>query len=191
MKKITTTNPGLIQKISITSLLTASLFILVFILYGFLFFKNDKIAYVDSSKILNEYKGATEAKKAYEYKVKTWQANIDTLTMGVQGAIKKYEKDLAGMSTKEQELSKRLIGTQQKQLEDYQRAIQENARQEDGKLTQTVVTQINAFLTDYGKKNNYKMILIASQAGTIAYAREGLDITEDVITELNSQYEIK
>lgn len=167
------------------------LFLIIITLSGFLFFKNDKIAYVDSAKILTEFKGAAQAKKAYETKAKTWQANIDTLTMGVQNAIKKYEKDLASMSVKEQELSKRLIGNQQKQLEDYQRAIQDNARQEDGKLTQTVVTQVNAFLLDYGKKNNYKMILIASQAGTIAYAREGLDITEEVIKELNEQYENK
>lgn len=103
-------------------------------------------------------------------------------------SIQKYEKSLATMPPKEQELAKQLIQVKQKQLSDYQRGIQDNAKQEDGKLTQTVVAQINAFLTKYGKDHNYKMILIANQSGTIAYAREGLDITSTVIEELNNEY---
>jgi outer membrane protein len=35
------------------------------------------------------------------------------------------------------------------------------------------------------------MILIANQAGTIAYAREGMDITSAVLEDLNHQYDNK
>lgn len=152
------------------------------------FFKNDKIAYVDSGKILNDYKGSAEAKKAYQSKARVWQANIDTLTNEVKASIQKYEKSLATMSKKEQDLSRQLIQSKQKQLADYQRGIQENAKQEDGKLTQSIVSQINSYLAKYGKAHNYKLILIANQSGTIAYGREGLDITSDVIEGLNAEY---
>jgi outer membrane protein len=150
--------------------------------------KNDKIAYVDSAKILDEYKGSAEAKKAYQSKASIWQANIDTLTNEVKGAIGKYEKSLATMSKREQELTRQLIQEKQKQLADYQRGIRDNAKQEDSKLTQVIVSQINTFLGQYGKKHNYKLILIANPSGTIAYAREGLDITPEVIDELNKEY---
>ncbi|MDB5089163.1 MAG: outer membrane protein [Mucilaginibacter sp.] len=159
----------------------------IFLLFNY-FFKNDKIAYVDSARILNEYKGSSEAKKAFQSKAKVWQANIDTLTNEVKSAIQKYEKSIATMSPKEQELNKQLIQAKQKQLADYQRAIQGNAKDEDGKLTQRIVSQINAYLLKYGKKHSYKMIFIANQSGTIAYAREGLDITTTVIEDLNSEY---
>src|SRR5258707_7338437 len=89
------------------------------------FFKNDKIAYVDSARILNEYKGSAEAKKAFQSKAKVWQANIDTLTNEVKYSIQKYEKSIATLSPKEQELTKQLIQTKQKQLSDYQKAIHE------------------------------------------------------------------
>lgn len=152
------------------------------------FYKSDKIAYVDSAKLLRKFKGAVTARNSYEAKVKTWQSRIDTLTGEVKEAIKKYEIDLAKMPLKEQQLSKQLISTKQQQLSDYQRAVQENARQEDEKLTQGIISQINAFLLKYGKSNRYEIILIANQSGTIAYAREGLDITEDVVKELNEEY---
>jgi outer membrane protein len=160
---------------------------LIFLIFNY-FFKNDKIAYVDSARILNEYKGSAEAKKAFQSKAKVWQANIDTLTNEVKYAIQKYEKSIATLSSKEQELTKQLIQTKQKQLSDYQHATQENAKQEDGKLTQSIVAEINAFLLKYGKSHNYKMILIANQSGTIAYARDGLDITASVIEDLNDEY---
>ena len=166
-------------------LITASV---LFLLYVYVF-RNDKIAYVDSARILNEYKGSAEAKKAFQSKAKVWQANIDTLTNEVKYSIQKYEKSIATLSPKEQELTKQLIQTKQKQLADYQHAIQDNAKEEDGKLTQGIVSRINAFLLKYGKKHNYKMILIANQSGTIAYARDGLDITSEVIEDINAEYE--
>lgn len=158
----------------------------ILFLFAYIFIlKNDRIVYVDSGRIMNEYKGAIQAKKAYDEKTKSWQANIDTLTLDFQNGMRKYEKELAGMSAREMELSKQLLNSKQKQLADYQRAIQDNARQEDAKLYQGIVTEINAFLLKYGKDHNYKMILIANQSGNIAYARDGLDVTAEVIKELN------
>lgn len=155
-------------------------------LFAYIFIlKNDKIAYVDSGKIMNEYKGAIQAKKAYDTKTKDWQSNIDTLTMDLQNSIRKHERDLSKMSAKENELSKQLLSNKQKQLTDYQKAIGENAAQEDAKHYKEIVSEINAFLLKYGKDHNYKMILIANQSGTIAYARDGLDITVQVLEELN------
>lgn len=165
-----------------------NLVIIVFLIFLMLYvfvIKNDKIAYVDSTKILNEYKGAIQAKKAYENKVKSWQANIDTLSKDVQNEIRKYEREVSALSPNERVLSKRLLDTKRKQLEDYQRAIQSNAREEDAKLYQGIVSQVNAFLLQYGKDNHYKIIFIANQSGTIAYASEGLDITAKVLEELN------
>jgi len=156
-------------------------------LFNYLF-KNDKIAYVDSGKILSEYKASDDAKKEYNSKAKVWQANIDTLTNEIKGSIQKYEKSLASKSSKEQAMAKELISAKQKQLTDYQHAIQDNSRQEDAKLTQRIVAQVNAFLLEYGKQHKYKLILIANSSGTIAYAEEGMDITDQVVKELNSQY---
>ncbi|MGY4538201.1 Skp family chaperone for outer membrane proteins [Mucilaginibacter sp. UYNi724] len=126
-------SPLLQNKILIWSYRILLLSAVLFLLFDF-FFYSEKIAYVDSARILNEYKGSAEAKKAYESKAKVWQSNIDTLTNEVKAAIQTYEKSIAIMSKTEQDLSRQLIQSKQKQLSDYQRGIQENAKQEDGKL---------------------------------------------------------
>lgn len=162
--------------------------IAIFCLLYLNIFKGEKMAYVDSAKLFSEYKGSEKARKTYELKVSQWKANIDTLTSEVQGLIKKYEKEVSGMTSKEQELSRQILGNKRKQLMDYQRAIRENEGQEQAKRNQEIAAQINVFLLEYGKRNNYKFILIANQTGTIAYAREGLDITDDVVEKLNKEY---
>ena len=185
------TTPVTLQKSQINYFKIAyhviSALLIIFLVFNY-FFNNDKIAYVDSGRIFNEYKGSSEAKKAFQVKAKVWQGNIDTLTNEVKGAIQKYEKSIATMTPKEQDLNKQLIQAKQKQLSDYQRAIQENAKTEDEKLTAHIVSEINAYLLKYGKQHHYKMILIANQSGTIAYARDGLDITAEVIDGLNNDY---
>lgn len=158
-----------------------------FFIYFFLI-RNEKIAYVDSAKLLNGYKAMTDARGEYEKKATTWKANVDTLMNDVQNQIKKYERAAGSMSASERQMAQELIRTKQKQLNDYQQALQQTAGEEDARLTQKVVSQVNSFLERYGKKHSYKIILVANQTGNIAYASEGMDITEKVVEELNNEY---
>jgi outer membrane protein len=147
-----------------------------------------KIVYVDSNKLVNGYQGMLDARKVYQQKATTWKANIDTLASEVQQQIFKYEKESPKMSSKEQELSKELIRTKQKQLAEYQQAMNMQAQQEDNKMTSDVLVQVNAYLKKYGEKKGYKIILAATEYGNLAYADEALDITEEVLTGLNNEY---
>jgi len=146
------------------------------------------VVYVDSSKLLNQYKGMEAARAAYQQKASAWKANIDTLANEVQQQIFKYEKESKSLTAKERQLSQELIRSKQKQFADYQQAMNTQAQQEDAKMTQEVVTQINAYLKKYGEANGYKIILAATQYGNLAYADEGLDITDEVLAGLNKEY---
>jgi outer membrane protein len=150
---------------------------------------NGRIVYVDSDKLLNGYKGMIEARAEFQKKRTVWESNIDTLTKDVQDAIRIYSKDMALGTEKEKQLSKALIQTKQKQLMDYQSAIKQNAAQEEQRLNQQVLSTINAFLMRYGKKNGYKMILIAAN-GNIAYADPSMEITDRIVEELNKEYSV-
>lgn len=147
-----------------------------------------EVVYVDSAKLMNGYKAMVDARSEYAKKEKTWQANVDTLSSTVQRSIKNFEREMGTMTPKEQSLSRQLLTAKQKQLINYQRSIQSVAREESAKRTQVVVSQVDAFLSAYGKAHRYDLILVASSAGTIAYARPGLDITDEVLSELNKQY---
>lgn len=153
--------------------------------------KQEKIVYVDSAKLLNGYKGMQVARKEYQQKATGWKANVDTLTKELQSSIMKYEKEAGKMTAKEKSLTQELLKSKQKQLMEYQQAMNTKAQQEDGQMTTSVVTQVNAYLKKFGKKKGYRIILAATDYGNIAYAEDGLDITEEVLVGLNAEYEGK
>jgi outer membrane protein len=154
----------------------------------YVFSTPQKLVYVDSAKLVNEYEGMKTARAAYQKKATAWKANVDTLTAEVQKQIFAYEKEVSKMTAKEKQLSQELIRTKQKQLLDYQQAMNTQAQQEDQKMTGDVLTQINAYLKKYGKAKGYKIVMAATEYGNIAYADEGLDITADVLVGLNKEY---
>lgn len=173
-----------IEKIAIGILFSAVIVLFV------LMFTNKKaeLVYVDSNKLLNNYQGMLDARKEYQNKAQSWKANIDTLAKEVQESIMEYEKESPSMTTKEKELSRELIKTRQQQLADYQKAIQSQASSEDAEMTQNVVNQVNQYLKKFGQKNNYRIILAATDAGNIVYAEEEMDITDIVLEGLNKEY---
>jgi outer membrane protein len=150
--------------------------------------KPHEVVYVDSAKLLNNYKGMQAARAAYQTKSGAWKSNIDTLANEVQQLIFKYEKESTSLTTKERQLSQELIRNKQKQLADYQQAMNTQAQQEDARMTSDVVTQVNAYLKKYGESKGYTVILAATEYGNLAYADEGLDITDEVLEGLNKEH---
>ncbi len=171
--------------------LQLSLFVILFALVSFSIYnsyQSDLVAYVDTNKLLNEYQGMIDARADFQKKAAVWKANIDTLASEVEKSIKDYEKESGKMTDKEKELSRELIKTKQKQLADYQRAMQDKAGQEDAQMTKLVLDQVNAYITKFGKSKNYKVILATTEYGNIAYADEQVDITKQIIEGLNKEY---
>jgi outer membrane protein len=164
------------------SILTLALAFSLYLHFG----KTQEIVYVDSAKLLNEYKGMKTARAEYEKKAKEWKSNIDTLTGEIQKMLLVHEKAISGMTKKERQLSEELLRTKQQQLGQYQQVIQQKAQEEDQRVTQAVLTEVNNYLKDYGKSHNYSIIL-ATANGNIVYAEDALDITDEVIKGLNNQ----
>lgn len=151
-------------------------------------FKHPEIVYVDSNHLINRYRGMEDARRTYQQKVASWKANIDTLSSAVHKNLLEYEKGEATMSAKERELLMELIRTKQKQLVDYQNAINAQAKEEDAKMTGEVIAKINAYIRKFGEENGYTIVMAATEYGNIAYADAGLNVTDEILEGLNREY---
>lgn len=148
------------------------------------------IAYVETSVLVDGFEGTKAARKQFEEKSKLWQANTDSLVAQWENEIKAYEQERSSMSPKEIELKEELLRNKQQQLGQYQEAMKRKAAEEDQNMTQTVMNQINDYLKAYGKEQGYTYILGAA-GGNIVYANEAQNITEEVLTGLNAEYQGK
>lgn len=157
------------------------------LILGLIYISKSKIVYVDSNKLLAGYKGMVNARAEYSKKEISWKSNIDTLTLDVKNAMRKYNEILVNGTDKEKKMAKDLIGIKQKELYDYQNAIKQNASEEQNRINEQVLSTINTFLDSYGRKHHYKFILIAAN-GNIGYADKSSDITSDVVDALNKDF---
>ncbi len=147
-----------------------------------------RIAYVQTNYLLSNYQGFKDASMAYQQKSSVWKANIDTLASELDAMKADYEAEKSQLSSKEDDLTKELLRTRQQQLTQYREGIRQKAAQEDQAMTAKVVQEINAFLKEYGKKHNYKIIFGATDVGNIVYAEEAIDLTAEVLEALNRRY---
>ncbi|MEM9341036.1 MAG: OmpH family outer membrane protein [Bacteroidota bacterium] len=144
-----------------------------------------KIAYVETSRLVSNYQGMIEARESYQKKAAVWSANIDTLKQEVDSLIQDFGKEEKTLNRKEKNLRQALIQSKQSQLANYQEAVQAKAQQEDARMTREVIAAINGYLQTYAKQNGLDLILGTTPDGNIAYAEEAMNVTDELLKQLN------
>ncbi len=147
-----------------------------------------KIAYVESTKMLDGYQGMKDARKAFESKARGWERQNQAMLTTFKTAVESYQKQAASLTDEQRAATEQKLQQQQQQVGQQQQQLQAQAQEEEAKLTQKVLESVNKKVEAYGKANGYKLILIAAPSGTIAYGQKDLDITTPVLAYLNSEY---
>ena len=148
----------------------------------------ERIAYVESSRLLDGYQGMKDARRAFETKAKGWERQNAVLVGAFRSAVEDYQKKASGMTPELRATAEAKLQELQQESGQKQEKIQRQAQEEEAKLTQTVLESVNKKVEAYGKANGYTLILIAAPSGTIAYGRKDLDITGPVLVYLNQNY---
>lgn len=146
-----------------------------------------KVAYVESAQLLDRYKGLQDARRAFEKKAAGWEQKHRAAVQSLQNAVQSYQKMAPSMTDEQRATAEQRLQAQEQQVAQQQQQLQQQAQAEEAKMTEGVLTKVNKLLEVYGKENGYDLILVAGN-GSIAYARQGLNITDIVLKRLNADY---
>ncbi|MET4107923.1 OmpH family outer membrane protein [Hymenobacter sp. UYP22] len=149
----------------------------------------DKIAYVESGKLLDGYQGMKDARKTMEAKARKWEAQNQTMVRGFQTAVQQYQQKAEGMTQEQRATTEQQLQQRQAQVAQEQEKLQRQAQEEEARVTQQALDRANKQMEKYGKANGYRLILLTGMnGGSIAYGRKDLDITSAVLKYLNDEY---
>ena len=81
------------------------------------------------------------------------------------------------------------LGRKRQNLLQYQETISQDLMREEAAITQELYEKVSSYLKTYGDDNNLQVVLTYSAGSGLLYANEGLNITDQVISGLNSLYE--
>lgn len=137
-------------------------------LAGFVFVHSasEKKAYIQNQRVFAEFKGTLQLEqKLGKLKVlhKSQLDSLGAVARGNEALVSAYEDAQRRYALEEQELS--------------------------DKYTVDLWKEINQHLTHFGKERGYDFIFGATGNGTIMFANDAHDVTNEVITYLNTQYE--
>lgn len=170
------------------SLIVSALSIALSLLLVFGAFNKKKIAYVRSSELVYSYLGMKDAHNKFEQKSQMWKANIDTLQRNYQTSISQYSMESPKLSAHDKEEREQILSQQQQSLRSYTEAINSKMQDEDKKMTEGVLNQINSFIENYGREHGYEVILGTTVSGNVLYGDDAIDITQEVLAALNTNY---
>lgn len=145
----------------------------------------NKLAYIDTNKVMDEYHGMVEARTAYQVKVDGWSAQIDSTQRKFQHELAAYQANISKMSVKERGENEAFLQQLQQEGVQFQKGIQEQAQIEEKKVTEAVIEAMNAQIEVYAKDKGYDFILGANGSGSLLYANDEKEITAEILEYLN------
>ena len=146
------------------------------------------LVYVDVNKLMDGYERTPIERAKLDEKIKGLESNVDSLIVDWQKEIKVYEKERSSMTEREIALKQELLENRQQQINNYREAVGKQIQEEDQKASQTVINDINDYIEEFGKENDYAIIFGASGGGNILYADDASDLTQEVLEGLNKEF---
>lgn len=146
-----------------------------------------KIGYIDSGKIFESYTVAKEAQQRFDRQVQAWRdeaADKEKAVNALKAELKDQGPILSGPRRQEKEEAL------QRAISDYERFVQDvwgpggRAAQENERSTRDIVDRIRTVVEKIATEQAYLLVLDAA-SGFIIFADKELDLTNQVLTQLN------
>lgn len=164
-----------------------NLFIVLLVGLFFVSCEEDKTAYVDTTRLIQEYSEMKEVEAEFTERSEKIQKTLDSVAGIFQEEVKTFQAEAQGMSQAERQERQSQLMQKQQMLQQMQQIQANRLREESDAAVDSLVTQIKDFVEAYGEENGYTYIFGSNESANIMYAEEGLDITEEILAELNAE----
>jgi hypothetical protein len=151
----------------------------------------DKVAFVDNSKLLNDYQEKKDIEAKLKGQISAYERKRDSISMAFQTEARAFD---AQAKTLPQNVAQKKYN----ELMQKSQILQQHLQQEEQKIQMESQTQMDSLLSkvkknikEYGKQKGYTFILGANDGGSVLYGTEKKDITKEVTEYLNNQYKGK
>ena len=170
----------------LTFVLIIAQFIVVLCIGAYLINDSKQVGYVRSAYLIENFVGTQMARAKLQEDVQYLQSNLDTLKAEYASMVSDYQQMKKGSSQSDFLLNK--IQGKESGIATYSKAAEERIQEQETELLEGVMNQINAYIKTYAEKNNYDIILGTTAAGSILFGEDDMDLTEQILKEMNEHY---
>lgn len=150
--------------------------------------EQQKIAYLDNGEVINAYQEKIDVEARFKLKDEAFKKRTDSIGKAFQLEVQDFQINGVKLSKQKQEAQSQALGQKQQFLQQQVQMEQQNLTKEFNVEIDSVLTHVERFVEDYGKKNGYDFILGKNEAGSVMYGTDASDITQTIIDALNADY---
>lgn len=148
--------------------------------------QTDKMAYIDTDRIMIESTETQEAQTILLNEKQKWESEISAMDAEIDQLYADYESKKMILTTSgKTEAEAKIMDLQQQRQNKVQEIFGENGKfiQKQGELLEPILDKLKTVIEKVAVENNYTVIFDAS-GGALLYAKPSLDITDLVIEEM-------
>ena len=165
--------------------------VLVMVLTTLVFAEADKIAYIDTDRIMMTSPETQEAQTILMGERQKWEQEIADMDSEIEQLYADYEsKKMILTESGKQEAETKIMTMSEARQAKVQELFGENGTfvQRQNELLAPILNKLKTIIEKVAIENNYSVILDAS-AGSILYAKPSLDITDTILDEMDKAVE--
>lgn len=149
------------------------------------------IVYIDIDSVVSNYDMNFALQKELQEKLKTSEAQLASKERDYKKKLEDYQyKAGRGLITRSEaaEIEQNLM-QQQQQFFQLQQQLQGQLAEEEQVAFRKVLNSIMVYLDGLEETHQYQFVLGRTFGGSVLYAKDNLNITQQVITGLNQEYQ--
>jgi outer membrane protein len=142
-----------------------------------------KVAYLDSRRILQEAPGAQEARTAIEQQMRGFQQRLGALQDSLQKMGQDYQSRSLTLSADARRSEEQRLAAKQREMQAQAEQLEIEANRKQSDLMKPVMDKVEQAIEAVRKEGGYAIIFDASN-GAMVSADSTLDLTTQVIARL-------
>lgn len=147
--------------------------------------QKQKTGFVNTEKVVKEYKDMTSAQDKYSKMNDDLMAELQQKAQAYQTKVQDYQKNMKSMSSTARSKKEQELMQERQQLQQEQQMRSQQLQQESQAAIDSVISKVKKQVEEYGENNGYDYIYGQNDAGSIMYAKDSYDLTDEVIEALN------
>lgn len=147
-----------------------------------------KTAYIDTSILMDKYEKFKDEDEKFKVKSQEMGRPLEAKLKVFQSEAANFRQNaqIKGMAWAQQKGAE--LQQREQQLAIEQETLLRQIQIESDSIRAGLINEVKDFIKSYGKKQGYDYIYGTGDAATVLYAKDGYDITEEILKELNDEF---
>ncbi len=153
--------------------------------------KGKNIVYVNVDSLLTKYEYFKDAQKVLASKRFQLDNDLNTRGRSLQNEVAFFQQKAPTMTQEQGRATEAALQKKQQDLVAYRDQAAQNLAADEQKKNEELYNRIFDYLKKYNQQNKYEFVLGYTKGGGILFADSGNDVTKQILTGLNKEYDEK